>query len=475
MKNIVLIGLSGSGKTTIGRLLARDLCRVFVDMDSKIEKSQGMSINEIFQKGLDFREMERELAKEISSYKGAVISTGGGIILQEGNIRNLRKNGILIFINRPLPLLEKDIAIENRPLLDKKGRILELHRQRIYLYRKYADFEVLNDQVFDEQLLRGHLSANGHLSTKGHLQELIALQTIKKLVKTDFTTDTPKKRSFAVIGSPIAHSLSPKIHRAVFQRLGYDFDYDLAEVKKEGLEHWLAKVRGQGICGFNATMPLKVNIIPMLDSIQEEARLYHSVNTVVNREGRLQGYSTDADGFLLSVRERCKLDQILILGAGGVVNTLAMKLCLESAGKIKILNRTPEHAEAVCKKVGDDLKKASSLSLTKAEYGSLTTEAIKKHCQGTSLLINATPLGMEGCKGDFEDFSFLDRLPKEALVCDLIYAPAKTTLLREAEKRGLKILNGLGMLIYQALLADQHFLDLEFDMKQMYEHVQGLF
>lgn len=152
MKNIVLIGMPGSGKTSIGRRLAEKLQREFFDADVVLEEREAKSISEFFALGEEeFRDAEERTIVYLSEMENSVIATGGGAILREENMNNLANNGIIFFINRPLDLIIKDIDSKNRPLLkDNTNKIYELYKQREKLYRKYADYVVGEGRHFEE-------------------------------------------------------------------------------------------------------------------------------------------------------------------------------------------------------------------------------------------------------------------------------------------------------------------------------------
>lgn len=146
ISNIVLIGMPGCGKSTIGRMLAKKLKMNFCDLDDYIEKVEKKSIPEIFQYGEEyFRNIESTSVKSASTMKNTVISTGGGVVKRKENINILKKNGTIIFINRPIEYIVKDINIESRPLLkDKKEKIYKLYEERLDLYKMYKDYEINN-------------------------------------------------------------------------------------------------------------------------------------------------------------------------------------------------------------------------------------------------------------------------------------------------------------------------------------------
>lgn len=147
-RNIVLTGMPGSGKTSIGRLLAENLNMLFCDLDEYIEKKFDKSIKEIFRTCGEryFRSIESRVVREISERTGIVIATGGGAVLNSENMRLLKKNGIIFFINRPLENIISDIDTSARPLLaDDISNIYRLYEIRYELYKGYSDFEILND------------------------------------------------------------------------------------------------------------------------------------------------------------------------------------------------------------------------------------------------------------------------------------------------------------------------------------------
>ncbi len=269
----------------------------------------------------------------------------------------------------------------------------------------------------------------------------------------------------AVIGDPIEHSLSPLVHTTALKAIGIECEYKRLCVKKGSLKEFLEYAIADKIDGFNLTMPHKVDILPFLSEIDAEAKRFESVNTVKVINDKLYGYNTDSDGYcesLKSANRSFNQSRVVIIGAGGVVRTLALKAAYEGARSIIILNRTAEKAisiaEAVKKKTGCNIS-----------GGTFNESELSRFCSECDILINATPLGMSGVKSDFNDFYFLNALPKNALVSDLIYNPDRTRLLEQAAALGLDTLNGLGMLIYQALLADKIYTVASFDMKKVFE------
>lgn len=156
MKNIVLIGMPGSGKSTIGRLLSQSLNMKFIDMDDYIVKTEGKSVKELFAVSEDcFRNAETRCSLELSNMNSVVVAAGGGIIKRKENIDYLKKNSIIIFINRPVEQIIKDIDYGARPLLaDGKKRLYELYNERISLYKEYSEIEIENFGTIQDTLFK---------------------------------------------------------------------------------------------------------------------------------------------------------------------------------------------------------------------------------------------------------------------------------------------------------------------------------
>lgn len=153
-KNIILIGMSGAGKTTIGIALSYKLKKAFVDMDSYIEKKYGKKISDIFAEFGEekFREMETETAKHLSeNYKNTIISTGGGVVLKPENMKCLKKTGVVIYINRTVDNILNTLNAEKRPLLkENPEKLYQMREIRHPLYTKYADICIMNSGSFSE-------------------------------------------------------------------------------------------------------------------------------------------------------------------------------------------------------------------------------------------------------------------------------------------------------------------------------------
>ena len=264
-----------------------------------------------------------------------------------------------------------------------------------------------------------------------------------------------------VIGDPVLHSKSPVIHGAMLGALGLDVSYTPQVVHRGELPDYLRWARENGITGFNATMPHKEDLLPLLDWLDGDAALCGAVNTVCLRGGKWIGFNTDGGGAQAALEGAglWPARNVALLGAGGAAKAVAFRLAQAGAERVWVCNRTAERAEALCGQY-------RCQALAPAGFDPATLRRLAAQSQ---LLVNCTSLGMAGCGRQFEDFSFLDALPQGAGVFDLIYHPAQTELLAQAERRGLPTLNGLPMLVNQAVLALEHFLDRPLDRKAMAE------
>ncbi len=251
-----------------------------------------------------------------------------------------------------------------------------------------------------------------------------------------------------VIGDPIEHTMSPVMHNAAFKKLGIDYLYVPFRVKKEELEKAIAGMRALNIRGLNVTIPHKVEVISFLDKVDSLVEKIGAVNTIVNDDGVLTGYNTDATGFLQALLERGvepKGKNTVILGAGGASRAVSFILAERGAHPV-ILNRQLEldWAEELAGHISRIFdKEVKALVLNERNLAEVL--------EGAEVLVNATSVGMSP---DIEETPVPARLLKPGLVVfDIVYNPVKTRLLREAEAAGVKAIGGLDMLVWQGVLA----------------------
>jgi shikimate dehydrogenase len=241
---------------------------------------------------------------------------------------------------------------------------------------------------------------------------------------------------------PAWHSLSPAMHNAAFESLNIDARYIAREVAPATLPDAVAGLRDPEVLGANVTLPHKESVIPLLDSITAEARSVGAVNTIVCRGDSLVGHNTDVSGFLRSLND-ISFDpdgrRALLLGAGGAARAVAYALLVAGAGEVLVYNRTGARAESLAA----DLARLGDIH-------AIGEDRLAGGATSADLVVNATAVGLlrEGMSFDETPLA-AELLPRSGAVIDLVYRPARTRLLRDAEAARLLTQNGLPMLVYQ--------------------------
>jgi shikimate dehydrogenase len=257
----------------------------------------------------------------------------------------------------------------------------------------------------------------------------------------------PGTQLVGVIGSPIAHSLSPLLHNAAFTALGFGATWhsQAFEVPRGQAAGALTAMRRAGLRGLSVTMPHKADVAALVDERTEVARRLGAVNCIVNREGVLLGTNTDGEGFLASLARGAAFSpagkRCLVIGAGGAARAVVLALADAGADQVAVLNRTPERAATAAALAG------SVGSLVPAEDGA-RLQAVRS----ADLVVNATPFGMAGAlpEGTAPWLVAPDLLHAGQVAADLVYAPRPTPWLVEAAVAGAYPVDGLGMLVHQA-------------------------
>ena len=260
-----------------------------------------------------------------------------------------------------------------------------------------------------------------------------------------------------IIGYPISHTLSPLMHNTTIKHIGLDYIYLPFEVKKENIALAIGGLKGLGIKGINVTIPHKESVIPYLDTLDDNARFIGAVNAIKLEDGSLKGYNTDGLGFLKSLKidaqEEAKGKNIILLGAGGAARAIAIQMALEGAKSITIANRTVERGMELAGYIKSKFTTHYRGCPENSKFiraVSLNDKALIEYFREADIIINTTSVGMK----DSDTPLFLyDYISDRHLVCDTVYKPIETKLLKEASERGARILNGLGMLIYQGSLS----------------------
>jgi shikimate dehydrogenase len=256
-----------------------------------------------------------------------------------------------------------------------------------------------------------------------------------------------KTRLLALIGHPVSHSLSPAMHNAAFAADDLDFVYVCLDVSPDDLP---AAVRGAAalkLRGFNVTMPHKRAMIPLVDELDEGARISGAVNTVVIEDSALRGYNTDGGGMVMACEEAgigLTGRRALVLGAGGAAAAIAAAFAEAGIGELHIANRTVEHAVELRSKLGE-----SGVDNVEVHAFDALDEALEE----AEVVVNTTPLGMK--EGDA--LPMPARYVKQGRAfCDAIYRPGtETPLVRLARERGVRVAAGSRMLLYQGVLAQK--------------------
>ena len=239
-------------------------------------------------------------------------------------------------------------------------------------------------------------------------------------------------KKYLVIGNPIEHSLSPKLHNHWFEKNNINAIYNKKQINESDIKDIISELRNEKIDGINVTVPFKISVIPFVDELTSEAKDAYSVNTIFRENNKVLGHNTDTSGFELAIRGKgydVKNKKIFILGAGGVVSSIVLALKKMGASKIILSNRTEKKAE--------ELKKKFSY-LEIVNWGEVPE---------FDMIINATSLGLN--KNDEIKLNYRELGPNK-LFYDVIYNPSQTKFLTSAKKFGNEIENGKMMFVYQA-------------------------
>ena len=255
-----------------------------------------------------------------------------------------------------------------------------------------------------------------------------------------------KTKVCGIIGDPIEHTMSPVMHNAAFKALGIDYRYLPFRVRAADLGEAIGGLRALHIRGLNVTIPHKTAVIPFLDKLDPSAERIDAVNTIVNDDGVLTGYNTDAAGFLQALLEKGiepAGKSVVVLGAGGAAKGISFILAERGAHPV-ILNRHPGRAEELARRIAQALKKEiKARPLSEADLAAALAKA--------DILVNTTSVGMVP---GTEDTPVPAKLLRPGLVVfDIVYNPIQTRLLREAEAAGARTIDGLAMLVWQGALA----------------------
>ena len=441
MKRIVLTGFRGTGKSEVGKVLAHLLELPLLDTDALVESKTGRSIPSIFHEDGEerFRAEERDVIATLPP-DNAVISTGGGAVLDPVNMEHLRCRSVVILLTADFDSIEQRLARAPRPALTSlplREEIAALLDQRCQHYYASADFCIdtsdTTPQEAGEKIL--HFLNEGVPSVTQRTTAVKFFKTgrippraLQKLeeVLTGAGRD-PQTRIMGVAGYPCAHSGSPALFNGLFERYGLNYHYTWFE------DPAIARIMKVARCvdakGLSVTIPFKADVMKYMDEVDEHAALpIGAVNTVVFACGTAIGYNTD----WLGVRKplvHLKGAKAVLLGAGGVAAAAAYAL-VDLDMDVTIVNRTPANAKILADRFG----------CKSADWDAF--DAIKP-----DLVVNATSLGMEP---DTRSPLKEDQILSNMTIYDLVYTPPETPLIRAARKIGCHTIPGTEMFIHQA-------------------------
>lgn len=441
MRRIVLTGFRGTGKTEIGKILARNLEIPFIDTDDLVEKTTGRSIPDIFHEDGEerFRGIERDVIASLPG-ENAVISTGGGVVTDPKNMENLRRASVVVLLFADIEAIETRLSkkprppLTNLPLREEISEMMDRRRQNYYASEDLcidtsrttpADaagkiLVMLNEGTSSESQRKTALA----FFRTGRIPPLPAKRLEEILAGPD---RDPQTRILGVAGYPCAHSRGPGLFNKLFAHYGLNYHYTWFEDPE--LDEIIAVAKAIDAKGLSVTIPFKQDVMEYVDEVDEHAaRQIGAVNTVVFACGTAIGYNTDWIGVRKPLVD-LKGSKAVLLGAGGGASAAAYAL-VDLEMDVTILNRTPEKAKALAERAGCRWASWETFDRLKPD-----------------LVVNSTPLGMEpDTRSPLRD----DQLTADMTVFDLVYTPPITPLIEAAMKKGCRTITGDHMFVGQA-------------------------
>lgn len=281
---------------------------------------------------------------------------------------------------------------------------------------------------------------------------------------------TGKTKLICLLGSPIEHSISPQMHNEAFKMLELDYRYLAFDVNEKNLKTAVEGLKVLGVKGFNLTMPNKNLICNLLDDLSIEAKMTGAVNTVLNDNGKLIGYSTDGIGYMKALQSNgfdITNKKMTMIGAGGASSSICVRAALDKVSEIDIFSRQNSFVDRTLNII-ENIKKYTDC---KVNFYNLSDKTrLRQSIKESSILVNGTPVGMypNTEKSVIDDISMFH---KDLIVSDLIYNPKMTKFLKDAQNVGCKVINGLDMLLYQGAEAFKIWTGKEMPV----EHIKNLY
>ena len=285
------------------------------------------------------------------------------------------------------------------------------------------------------------------------------------------TADLDAPARLAVLGDPVAHSRSPQMHQPALQAAGIDCTYVRLHIVPDELREALDFIKAANFIGVNVTIPHKGGVFDAVDDMTDVARRIGAVNTVVVDGGQLVGHNTDAPGMRRAIREAFSIDltglRIMIVGAGGGAGKAAAVQCaMDHCERLVLVNRTVAKAQALAVELRDLMTDPDKLEGPATRLVAIPWEekAMERELDQIDLIINATSIGMKRSDPDVVPSRLI---APSHLVYDMVYSPARTRLIANAEAEGAKAANGLGMLLWQGAMAFEFWFNREAPVEAM--------
>ena len=420
MNRIILLGFRYCGKSMIGRQLATMNGLGFVDVDAEVERHEGKKITEIVEKNgwKYFRKLEFECYKNLLYKEDILIACGGGFAVNE------------YFANEEKQLLTQDKGLKILLMADEdaiKARII-YDFQNNKNDGKRPSFGAKNNHL--DGVIKSSLATfNKRKKLYDNLDYDCKIDTSNIKIATEISKHT----LCCVVGYPVWHSLSPKIHNFLYDMQNLDnFVYTKCEIKPEKIDKLKEIIKFFNFRGLSITSPYKQEVMKIVDVLDEKAKQIGAVNTIfVDNKGKIYGYNTDYIGVLNALENKTILTNkmVAIFGSGGGAKS-AVVACLEKTKNITLFNRTKEK--------NDDFATQNNIkSCSLAEFKP----------ENFDIIINATIVGL----GEQTSILKSNQILKNHIVFDMVYNPLKTKLLKYAIKKGARIIYGIDMLIFQAI------------------------
>jgi shikimate dehydrogenase len=282
------------------------------------------------------------------------------------------------------------------------------------------------------------------------------------------TTPNYKAELVGVFGHPVSENPTVVMQEAAFKALNLNWRYLTIEVYPQDLGAAMQSVRALNMKGINLTIPHKVAVLQYLDEVRPDAALMGAVNTVINMQGRLVGENTDGKGFMRALTQDAKVDpkgkRVLALGAGGAARSITVELALAGAERITVVNRSPERGTVLTELL-------NAKTPTQANF--IQWQGAYSIPDDTDILVNATSIGLFPNVHEKPEIVY-DTVKPGMVVCDVIHTPM-TPFLEEAQKRGAKTVDGLGMLVYQGAIGFKLWTGLDAPVEPMYQALAKAF